>query len=70
MPRSPSARWSAPDLPERAKLLLKHGVRIATFALAPNERVIKDLKDSGLIVVPSIGARRHAEKVAPEVSTR
>src|SRR5580658_9892210 len=57
-------RGDAPDLPERAKLLLKHGVRIASFALAPNERVIKDLKDSGLIVVPSIGARRHAEKVA------
>jgi NAD(P)H-dependent flavin oxidoreductase YrpB (nitropropane dioxygenase family) len=57
-------RGDAPDLPERAKLLVKHGVRIASFALAPNERVIKDLKDSGLIVVPSIGARRHAEKVA------
>jgi NAD(P)H-dependent flavin oxidoreductase YrpB (nitropropane dioxygenase family) len=57
-------RGDAPDLPERAKLLLKHGVRIASFALAPNERVIKDLKDSGLVVMPSIGARRHAEKVA------
>src|SRR5258706_167749 len=57
-------RGDAPDLPERAKLLVKHGVRIASFALAPNERVIRDLKDSGLIVVPSIGARRHAEKVA------
>src|SRR5258708_28825876 len=57
-------RGDAPDLPERAKLLVKHGVRIASFALAPNERVIRDLKDDGLIVVPSIGARRHAEKVA------
>ncbi|HEX4656395.1 MAG TPA: nitronate monooxygenase [Streptosporangiaceae bacterium] len=57
-------RGDAPDLPERAKLLVRHGVRIASFALAPNERVIRDLKDRGLIVVPSIGARRHAEKVA------
>jgi NAD(P)H-dependent flavin oxidoreductase YrpB (nitropropane dioxygenase family) len=57
-------RGDAPDLAERAALLVKHGVRVASFALAPNERVIKSLKDDGLIVVPSIGARRHAEKVA------
>ncbi|MDT4949010.1 MAG: hypothetical protein QOJ37_1605 [Pseudonocardiales bacterium] len=57
-------RGDAPDLPERAKLLVKHGVRVASFALAPNEKVIRELKDAGLVVVPSIGARRHAEKVA------
>jgi NAD(P)H-dependent flavin oxidoreductase YrpB (nitropropane dioxygenase family) len=57
-------RGDAPDLKERAKLLVKHGVKVASFALAPNEKVIRDLKQSGLIVMPSIGARRHAEKVA------
>jgi NAD(P)H-dependent flavin oxidoreductase YrpB (nitropropane dioxygenase family) len=57
-------RGDAPDLSERAKLLVKHGVRVASFALAPNERVIRSLKDDGLVVVPSIGAKRHAEKVA------
>jgi NAD(P)H-dependent flavin oxidoreductase YrpB (nitropropane dioxygenase family) len=57
-------RGDAPDLAERAELLKKHRVRVASFALAPNERVIRDLKDAGLVVVPSIGARRHAEKVA------
>ena len=57
-------RGDAPDLAERARLLVKHGVRVASFALAPVERVIRSLKDDGLIVVPSIGARRHAEKVA------
>jgi NAD(P)H-dependent flavin oxidoreductase YrpB (nitropropane dioxygenase family) len=57
-------RGDAPDLPERARLLVKHGVPVASFALAPKERVIRELKDAGLIVVPSIGARRHAEKVA------
>jgi NAD(P)H-dependent flavin oxidoreductase YrpB (nitropropane dioxygenase family) len=57
-------RGDAPDLMERAKLLVKHGVKVASFALAPNEKVIRDLKESGLIVMPSIGARRHAEKVA------
>jgi len=57
-------RGDAPDLAERARLLTKHGVRVASFALAPDERVIRSLKDDGLVVVPSIGARRHAEKVA------
>jgi NAD(P)H-dependent flavin oxidoreductase YrpB (nitropropane dioxygenase family) len=59
-----NVRGDAPDLAERARLLVKHGVRVASFALAPNERVIRSLKDDGLVVVPSIGARRHAEKVA------
>jgi NAD(P)H-dependent flavin oxidoreductase YrpB (nitropropane dioxygenase family) len=57
-------RGDAPDLAERAKLLVKHGVRVASFALAPDARVIRSLKDDGLVVVPAIGARRHAEKVA------
>jgi NAD(P)H-dependent flavin oxidoreductase YrpB (nitropropane dioxygenase family) len=57
-------RGDAPDLMERAKLLVKHGVKVASFALAPNEKVIRQLKESGLVVMPSIGARRHAEKVA------
>ena len=57
-------RGDAPDVAERSRLLVKRGVRVASFALAPNERVIRSLKDDGLVVVPSIGARRHAEKVA------
>ena len=57
-------RGDAPDLMDRAKLLVKHQVKVASFALAPNEKVIRDLKQAGLVVMPSIGARRHAEKVA------
>jgi NAD(P)H-dependent flavin oxidoreductase YrpB (nitropropane dioxygenase family) len=57
-------RGDAPDLAERAGLLVKHGVRVASFALAPNERVVRSLHDDGLVVVPTVGARRHAEKVA------
>jgi NAD(P)H-dependent flavin oxidoreductase YrpB (nitropropane dioxygenase family) len=56
-------RGDAPDVLERGELLVREGVKIASFALAPNEQVIRRLKDSGLIVIPSIGARRHAEKV-------
>src|SRR5499427_5829300 len=57
-------RGDAPDLADRARLLVRHGVQVASFALAPNERVVRSLKDDGLLVVPSVGARRHAEKVA------
>ena len=56
-------RGDAPDLRDRADLLVREGVRVASFALAPDERVIRSLKDAGLIVIPSVGARRHAEKV-------
>ncbi len=57
-------RGDAADLAQRARLLIKHGVRVASFGLAPPVSVIGTLKDAGLVVMPSIGARRHAEKVA------
>src|ERR1700757_1930524 len=38
-------RGDAPDVAERAALLVKHGVRVASFALAPSERVVRSLKD-------------------------
>ena len=55
---------TAPDVADRARALVAEGVRVASFALAPQERVFALLKDAGVLVVPSIGARRHAEKVA------
>lgn len=57
-------RADAEDAAERVRLLVREGVKVASFALAPNEAQIKTLKDAGVRVVPSIGARRHAEKVA------
>src|SRR4051812_2786380 len=57
-------RADAEDAAERVDLLVREQVQVASFALAPNERQIKTLKDAGVRVVPSIGARRHAEKVA------
>jgi NAD(P)H-dependent flavin oxidoreductase YrpB (nitropropane dioxygenase family) len=57
-------RADAEDATERVGLLVREHVKVASFALAPNERQIKTLKDGGVCVVPSIGARRHAEKVA------
>jgi NAD(P)H-dependent flavin oxidoreductase YrpB (nitropropane dioxygenase family) len=57
-------RADAEDADARVQLLIARGVKVASFALAPSERQIKTLKDAGVCVVPSIGARRHAEKVA------
>ena len=57
-------RADAGDAPERVDLLVKHGVRVASFALAPKKELIARLKDHGVVVMPSVGAARHAEKVA------
>jgi NAD(P)H-dependent flavin oxidoreductase YrpB (nitropropane dioxygenase family) len=57
-------RSDAEDVDARVDLMIREGVKVASFALAPREDLIKRCKDNGLVVMPSIGARRHAEKVA------
>ncbi|GAA3446599.1 putative 2-nitropropane dioxygenase [Planomonospora venezuelensis] len=57
-------RADASDAAERVDLLIKNGVRVASFALAPRQELVARLKDAGIVVIPSVGARRHAEKVA------
>ena len=52
------------DARERIDLLIREGVKVASFALAPKADLIKQSRDGGLVVIPSIGAQRHAEKVA------
>jgi NAD(P)H-dependent flavin oxidoreductase YrpB (nitropropane dioxygenase family) len=51
------------DVMKRVDLLIREKVKVASFAQAPGERVIKTLKDAGVLTMPTIGARRHAEKV-------
>ncbi|WP_017593970.1 NAD(P)H-dependent flavin oxidoreductase [Nocardiopsis potens] len=57
-------RADAGDAEERVELLIAERVRVASFALAPRPELIARLKEAGVVVVPSVGARRHAEKVA------
>ncbi|MFF3640839.1 NAD(P)H-dependent flavin oxidoreductase [Streptomyces sp. NPDC002564] len=57
-------RADAGDARDRVRIIVEEGVRVASFALAPSKELIAELKDAGVVVVPSIGARRHAEKVA------
>src|ERR1700712_792071 len=52
------------DVGERVDLMIREGVKVASFALAPKKELIKKLKDAGLVTMPSVGARRHAEKAA------
>lgn len=57
-------RADAGDASDRVRLLIREGVKVASFALAPKQEMITELKDAGVVVVPSVGAARHAEKVA------
>ena len=59
-----NVRSDAPDVAERIELIIAEGVRAASFALAPRRDLMARLKDAGVVVIPSVGARRHAEKVA------
>ncbi|HWC33447.1 MAG TPA: nitronate monooxygenase [Mycobacteriales bacterium] len=56
-------RADQPDVGDRVELLIREGVRVASFAMAPKQDLIARLQDGGVLVMPSIGAKRHAEKV-------
>ena len=57
-------RTDVADVGDRVALMIDHGVRVASFAQAPNPTLVDRCRDAGLVVMPTIGARRHAEKVA------
>ena len=57
-------RADAGDAADRCRLLIEHGVKVASFALAPKPELIAMLKEHGIVVIPSIGAPKHAVKVA------
>jgi NAD(P)H-dependent flavin oxidoreductase YrpB (nitropropane dioxygenase family) len=57
-------RADAPDARERAEMIIAEKVPVASFALAPTPELIGLLRDAGVITIASVGARRHAEKVA------
>jgi NAD(P)H-dependent flavin oxidoreductase YrpB (nitropropane dioxygenase family) len=56
-------RADSADVGDRVALLIDEQVRVASFAQAPKEALISRLHDAGVLVIPSIGAKRHAEKV-------
>lgn len=57
-------RADATDVRERVEMVIAESVRVVSFALAPRRDLIRQLRDAGVITIPSVGALRHAEKVA------
>lgn len=56
-------RADSGDVRDRIALMIDEGVKVASFAQAPRPDLVSRLKDAGIVVIPSIGAKRHAEKV-------
>lgn len=57
-------RADAADAGDRVELMIREGVKVASFALAPKQELITRLKESDSVVIPSVGAAKHARKVA------
>ena len=57
-------RGDQPDAVERAEVMIREGVRVARRSPRRRRRRDQELRDAGLVVMPTIGAKRHAEKVA------
>ena len=56
-------RADQPDLVERLAFVVSAGVRLVSFAGAPTADAVARCHDAGVAVMPTVGARRHAEKV-------
>jgi NAD(P)H-dependent flavin oxidoreductase YrpB (nitropropane dioxygenase family) len=57
-------RTDAADISDRVALLVDERVPVASFAQAPRADIVDRLRSAGVVVVPTIGLRRHAEKMA------
>src|SRR3978361_2224446 len=57
-------RADAGDANDRIDLLIREGVRVASFALAPKPDLIAKLKEAGVVVIPSVGRANNAQKGA------
>jgi nitronate monooxygenase len=52
----------APGADRIADAIVRHGVRAAGYNRAPDAKLIRKLKDAGVVCVPTIGAPKHAVK--------
>ena len=53
-----------PDAARRVQLMIDEGINVASFAGAPKADTVARLRDGGVATVVTVGAKRHAEKVA------
>src|SRR3954447_14082086 len=56
-------RADQPDLADRIAFVAAQGTKVVSFAGAPTKEAITRLHDAGVLVMPTVGARRHAEKM-------
>ncbi len=57
-------RTDSDDVERRVEHLIAAEVPVVSFAQAPDRAMVVRLKEAGVVVIPTVGARRHAEKVA------
>lgn len=57
-------RTDQDDIAARVELLIERQIKVASFAQAPSREIIAKLRAAGIFTMPTIGARRHAEKMA------
>ena len=53
-----------PDAAQRIDLMISASVPVASFAAAPRAEQVQRLNDAGIVTIVTVGAKRHAEKVA------
>ncbi len=57
-------RGDQPDVERYAELVIRERVKLASFASPPTKELIRKLKDGGVLTMPTVGAPRHAQKMA------
>ena len=56
-------RPDQPDLDRRIAEVTLQGIKLVSFAGAPSPDTVAKLHDAGILAMPTVGARRHAEKM-------
>lgn len=59
-----NVRADQPQVERVADLIIRSGAKLASFAGPPSRDLVRRFKDGGVLTMPTIGAPRHAEKMA------
>ena len=51
------------DAAERIELMIREGIRVASFAGPPARQLIDKLKEAGIVTMPTVGMAKHAVKM-------
>jgi NAD(P)H-dependent flavin oxidoreductase YrpB (nitropropane dioxygenase family) len=51
-----------PGASDIVDMIIRHGVRAASYGRAPNAKFIERFKKAGVLCIPTVGAARHAQK--------